>query len=66
MDFIDGTLPEKEKQLFATHLDDCPECVKFFETYKQTPAVSRECFIGKMPQAVKDAVTSFLRGRCKD
>lgn len=65
MDFIEGALPENERAHFTSHLDACPECVAFFQTYKETPKISRDCFAVRMPEAVKNAVRQFLRGRCK-
>ncbi|MDX2021328.1 MAG: zf-HC2 domain-containing protein [Deltaproteobacteria bacterium] len=64
LDYLDGALPTAESSHFREHLDACPECVAFFETYRRTPEVSRECFAVKMPERVKAAVMSFLRSRC--
>jgi len=64
LDYLEGALPSAESAHFQAHLDACPECVKFFETYRRTPEVSRECFVVKMPERVKSAVMSFLRSRC--
>lgn len=64
LDYLDGSLPGSESAHFREHLDACPECVKFFETYRRTPEISRECFAVKMPETVKTAVLSFLRSRC--
>jgi anti-sigma factor (TIGR02949 family) len=66
VDFLDRSLPESERNRFEAHLQDCPECVRFFETYRKTPEVTRDCFAVKMPSTVKNAVLNFLRTRCKD
>ena len=63
LDFLDESLPEEQRRLFANHLGHCCECVSFFETYKRTPEVSREVFAMQMPDTVKEAVRSFLRSR---
>lgn len=64
LDYLEGVLPSVESEHFRAHLAACPECVKFFETYRRTPDVSRECFVVKMPERVKEAVMTFLRNRC--
>jgi anti-sigma factor RsiW len=38
MDYLSGSLPAEERESFDGHLAYCPECVKFFHTYKKTPA----------------------------
>jgi len=65
MDYLSGTLPPHERQSFDDHLSYCPECVKFFATYKKTPEVSREALALEMPARVRGEVRSFLRQRYK-
>jgi anti-sigma factor RsiW len=66
MDYLSGTLPAEERQSFEGHLGYCPDCVKFFETYKKTPAISREALSVEMPEHVRTEVRSFLRKRRHD
>ncbi len=66
MDYLSGTLPAEERQSFEGHLGYCPDCVKFFETYKKTPAISREALSIEMPERVRGEVRAFLRKRCHD
>ncbi len=63
MDYLAGSLPDDEKRSFDEHLAYCPDCVKFFETYKKTPEVSREALSVEMPERVRCEVRSFLRER---
>ena len=65
MDYLAGSLPSAEKQNFDDHLAYCPECVKFFDTYKKTPEVSREALSLEMPERVRNEVRGFLRQRYK-
>jgi anti-sigma factor RsiW len=62
-DYLGGGLPERERRLFSSHLLNCPECMKFFSTYRKTPEVSRDALIVTMPRRVKTAVRDFLRAR---
>ena len=63
LDFLSGTLPEKERQLFSAHLRNCSECMRFFETYRKTPEISRKALALRMPDRVRVAVRDFLRER---
>ena len=63
MDYLSGSLPAEERASFEGHLGYCPECVKFFETYKKTPEVSREALSVELPERVRSEVRSFLRKR---
>ena len=65
MDYLSGSLPAEEKDSFEGHLAYCPECVKFFATYKKTPEVSREALALEIPARVSGEVRSFLRERYK-
>ena len=63
LDYLSGTLPKEESASFDSHLTFCPECVKFFQTYKKTPEVSREALSLEMPEQVRGSVHDFLRSR---
>ena len=63
LDFLSGSLPETERQLFSAHLRNCAECMKFFETYRKTPEISREALTLRIPDRVRVAVRDFLRER---
>jgi anti-sigma factor RsiW len=65
MDYLSGSLPAEDRECFDGHLADCPECVKFFETYKKTPEVSRDALSLEMPDRVRGEVHAFLRQRLK-
>jgi anti-sigma factor RsiW len=65
MDYLSGSLPAEDRESFDGHLAYCPECVKFFETYKKTPEVSREALSLEMPTQVRTEVRSFLRKQYK-
>jgi hypothetical protein len=63
LEFLSGSLPDTERQLFSSHLRNCPDCMRFFETYRKTPEVSREALAVRMPDRVRVAVRDFLRER---
>lgn len=65
MDYLAGSLPSDERKTFDDHLAYCPECVKFFDTYKKTPEISRAALSVEMPERVRNEVRNFLR-QCYD
>jgi len=65
MDYLSGSLPKEDRESFDGHLSYCPECVKFFGTYKKTPEISREALTLEMPPHVRGEVHNFLRERYK-
>lgn len=66
VDFLDGTLAPADRARFEAHLSRCPECVRYFETYRRTPGITRECFVVGMPDRVRESIRSFLRDRCRE
>jgi anti-sigma factor RsiW len=66
LDYLEGSLPDDERRRFERHLSDCPPCVDFFETYRNTPIVLRKSLCVEMPLRVKDAIREFLRDQCTD
>jgi anti-sigma factor RsiW len=63
LDYIEGALPDDDARGFRRHLERCPDCVTFFDTYRKTPELSREALATRIPPAVHEAVRSFLRTR---
>ena len=39
-DYLDGALPESQRQAFDRHLAVCPTCVAYLDTYRQTIALA--------------------------
>ena len=43
MAYLDGELPEGQRTEFQTHLDICPPCVHYLETYEETVRLGKAC-----------------------
>ena len=41
-DFLDGSLPEDRRLEFARHLEVCPPCVQYVDSYRKTIELGRE------------------------
>ena len=36
MEYLDGVLVEAERRVFEEHIDDCPACVNYLDSYRET------------------------------
>jgi anti-sigma factor RsiW len=36
MEYLDGALAEQERSVFEGHIEDCPACVNYLESYRET------------------------------
>ena len=43
-DYLDGSLPRNTRELVALHIDGCPPCVAFINTYRGTIDAARKYF----------------------
>lgn len=41
-DYIEGTLPTATRDLIDWHIEGCPPCVAFMNTYRSTVAATRK------------------------
>ena len=48
-DYVDGTLPKDQAELLDWHLEGCPNCVAFVNTYKGTVDAARRLRETKIP-----------------
>lgn len=64
VDYLEGDLGEAEIDRLELHLDLCPPCVNFLETYKKTGKVCREALRREMPDQLKTRLHDFLHKEC--
>ena len=43
MDYIDGTLPVEQAAAFEGHLQKCPPCIDYLESYKRCIEMGKSC-----------------------
>ena len=63
-DYIDGTLPRDQTDLLEWHLDGCPPCVAFVNTYRGTVDAARrhrETPEAKLPPELRQKLIAFLK-----
>jgi anti-sigma factor RsiW len=62
-DYLSDRLSPKLKRDFEQHLDTCPDCVSFLNTYKKTLATTQALEPPALPSKVRNKLRAFLRQR---
>jgi anti-sigma factor RsiW len=63
MAYLDGTLEESEREIFRSHMVDCPPCETFLETYRETIRLGKVCFCGDsddLPEQVPEGLIQAI------
>ena len=63
--YLNNQLSPRIKRDFEQHLDICPDCVSFLQTYKKTVELTGAVNPVEMPAKVRDNILSFLRKRIR-
>lgn len=67
MEYVDGTLPAAERSRFDQHLESCPHCVAYLQSYRQTIRMGKsllEAQDAPVPSEVpEDLVQAILSSR---
>jgi len=66
MDYVDGELPEHVKACFDMHLSQCPPCVEYMRTYRQTIVIAKSCCCdeaAKLPEVPEPLIQAILKAR---
>ena len=61
VDFLEKSLPPEVQQRLLSHMESCPPCLHFVETYRKTTTLCRQSLLQKAPTEVSDRLFSFLR-----
>lgn len=67
MDYMEGELSPEQRVTFLTHMDQCPPCITYLETYRETVRLEK-CICddpeGPVPDDVpEDLVAAILAAR---
>ena len=62
MEYLDGTLNSSERQVFEGHIGDCPQCVHYLDTYKETVRLGRSVCNqeDEVPEDVPEALVEAI------
>jgi len=65
MDYLEGRLPSRQRRALDAHLDECPRCREFLDSYRATPVIVRRATVVSLPAGVATRLRKALR-RCHD
>jgi hypothetical protein len=60
-DYLDGLLPRHQAELLEWHIEGCPPCVAFVNTYKGTINAAKKLQEVEIPTELKNRLISFLK-----
>jgi anti-sigma factor RsiW len=63
LDFIENQLPEDQRLLFQAHLQNCPPCVAYLESYRRTIDLSRRLPDQPVPPELIQRLRSALNSQ---
>jgi anti-sigma factor RsiW len=61
VDYLEGDLPPERARALEIHLDLCPSCVAFVNTYKGTVNIARTLQPEDIPPELTHRLIEFLR-----
>ena len=65
-DYLDGTLPKRLSDLIEWHIDGCPPCVAFVNTYRGTVNATTKLQEVPIPPELKQRLLAVLRSQRDD
>jgi anti-sigma factor RsiW len=63
MDYLDDTLPGRQRAVLAEHMDECPDCAVYLETYRETVRLGRRICRdpeGPVPEDVPEGLVEAI------
>ena len=66
MEYLDGALGASERSVFEGHIEDCPACMNYLETYRETVRLGNSVCApdgGLPPDVPEELVQAILSAR---
>lgn len=61
VDYLEGELGDSEREELEQHFSDCPPCLRFLETYRDTGTMCKKALEREMPSEMKESLLVYLR-----
>jgi anti-sigma factor RsiW len=61
MEYLDGELPQRQRGVFEGHMEDCPSCVTYLDSYRETVRLGRELCADPEDPVPADVPESLVR-----
>lgn len=69
MSYVNGELPPEQAAAFKQHISDCPPCIHYLDTYKDTLELEKQAYAVQealFEEAPEKLVNAILVARGKD
>ena len=65
MDYLEGELPEDQRAEFERHMEDCPPCLVYLETYEEAVRLGKDVCRDEeaLTEAPEELVQAILQVR---
>jgi anti-sigma factor RsiW len=70
MDYLDGTMPFRQRRDFERHLAVCPSCVAYLDSYKKTVKLGKAALASTddpatstVPEGLITAIRAAVKGK---
>jgi anti-sigma factor RsiW len=63
IDYLEGTLAADVRATVEAHVAQCPRCVAFIASYRDTPRILRDATAAEMPSDLVESLRAALRAR---
>jgi len=60
-DYVDGVLPREQAELLEWHIEGCPPCVAFVNTYRGTVDAAKRLRQATLPPELRERLIAFLQ-----
>ena len=64
-EYVEDRLPPADRQAIDEHLKDCPACLAFLKTYRETIHLSRDVQEADIPPEMVERLQAFLEARAR-
>ncbi len=65
-DYLDGDLPADRRHAFEGHMNDCPPCLEFLDSIRDTRSLAESLRCEAIPEPVRKSLRAFLDRERKD
>ncbi len=66
LDFVDGSLPPEHRERIEQHLQLCPPCVAYLQTYRATIQLTRKLPCEPPPRECAERLRAVLAQICSE
>ena len=64
MDYVEGDLPDNQRATFEDHLNRCPPCRSYLDTYRKSVDLTSICYDEDVPPDVpEELIKAILAAR---